>query len=66
MGGKTEIFPTNKCRFVTSTEVTKLVIHRGAIGPELNNQLSYRFMIEEVDIRCYLTKNSILDVVLEQ
>ena len=29
-------------RFVTSTEVTKLVIHRGAVGREVNNQLSYR------------------------
>ena len=41
----------------TSTEVTELVIHH---GPEVNNQLTYQVLdlvlIEEVYIRCYLTK----------
>ena len=32
----------NKYRLVASTEVTKLVIDRGSVGPEVNNQLSYR------------------------
>ena len=36
-------------RFVTSTEVTKLVIHRWAIGPEVNNQLSYRGTSKKTD-----------------
>ena len=48
-----------KYRFVTSTEVTELVIHRGAVGPEVNNQLSYRGLYP-------LLFNSILNVVLQQ
>ena len=31
-----------KYRFVTSAKVTKLVIDREAVDPEVNNQLSYR------------------------
>ena len=30
----------NNYRLVTSTEVTKLVIYRGPVGPEVNNQLN--------------------------
>ena len=31
-----------------------------------DNHVTITFMIEEVYIRCYLIKNSILDVILEQ
>ena len=43
-GSTHEVAVQNQYRFVTSTEVTKLVIHRGAVGPEENNQLSYRII----------------------
>ena len=38
----------NMYRLVTSTEVTKLVIDRGAVVPEVNNQLSYRVLFSFV------------------
>ena len=54
----------------------KLVIHRGTIGPEVNNQLTVVTEVEETNLLSLwlrrfisvviLQKNSILDVVLEQ
>ena len=40
IGSTLTILYFDKYRLVTSTKVIKLVIHRGAVGPEVNNQLS--------------------------
>ena len=41
--------------------------HRGLSLKHRNHHIQPTYIIhEEVDIRCYLTKNSILDLVLEQ